>query len=117
LTQPVAALGKQAEAAAMLRNAVDMLTKSLAGFGPGSETGQAILKAISSLSKHVPVGATTPGAQHTAMQQFMMQQRQQAPLLAALAAAQRQGAPGAPGGAPPAPPMMPPSGAPMNPGG
>ena len=118
LTMPAAHRGQEAAASALLRNAVDMLTKALAGFGPGSEPGQAILKSISSLSKHVPQGATTPGAQNTAMQQFMMEHRQLAPLLAALAAMKQGGGAGAPGAGAAPPPMPPgPPGAPMNPQG
>jgi hypothetical protein len=70
---------------------MDMLTKALAGLGPAgaaTEVGVAVRKAIDILAKlpQLGAGATTPGAQHTAMQQFMMEQRQSAPLLAQLAA-------------------------------
>ncbi len=93
---------------------MDMLTKALAGLGPAgaaTEVGVAVRKAIDILAKlpQLGAGATTPGAQHTAMQQFMMEQRQSAPLLAQLAAmrggqgggAAPPGAGAPPGGPPP----------------
>ena len=105
----------------MVRNAVDLLTKALAELGPETEPGQAVMKAVQSLSKHVPQGATTPGAQHAGMESFMMQQRQMAPLLATLAAMKGGGAGNAGAGAP-APQPPPPEnagsgGSPLNPGG
>jgi hypothetical protein len=106
--------GNEAASIALVRNAMDILTKALAGLGPAgaaSEVGSGVRKAIDALAKlpQLGPGATTPGAQKAGMQQFMMEQRQSAPLLAQLAAmrgGQGGGAapPGAGGGAPPGPP-------------
>jgi hypothetical protein len=103
--------GAQAAALATVRNVVDQLGHALTQLGPGgagSDVGQAVLKAMQALSKHVPPGATTPGAQKTSQEQFMMQQRQQNPLSAVLAAMGGGGAGGPPGGASapgPSPPL------------
>jgi hypothetical protein len=90
---------------------MDILTKALAGLGPAgaaTEVGKAFLDALKTLSKvpQLGAGATTPGAQRAGMQQFMMEQRQQAPLLAQLAAMRggQGGGAAPPGAAPPGPP-------------
>lgn len=77
-----------------------MLEKALPGLGAETEPGQAVMKAIASLSKHIPEGTTSPGIQNTAMQNFLMQQRQGNPLMGVLAAL-GQGQGGAPGGGQP----------------
>lgn len=96
--------GQHSAGLALVRNAVNILSQALPKLGAETEPGQAVLKALTSLGKHVPPGATTPGAEHTGMQQFMMGQRQQNPLLAALGAmgGGGGGAPSASGGPSPA---------------
>lgn len=95
---------------------MDIMTKALAGLGPAgaaSEVGTATRKAIDILAKipELGPGATTPGAQRAGMQNFMMEQRQQAPLLAQLAAMRGgQGGGAAPPGAGGAPPPGPAAG-------
>lgn len=88
----------------MVEKATRMLEKALPGLGAETEPGQAVMKAISSLSKHVPEGTTSNGIQNTAMQNFLMQQRQGNPLAGVLAALQQGGAGG---GQPPAAPPRP----------
>jgi hypothetical protein len=108
--------GNDAAATAMVRNAMDMLSKALAALGPAgaaSEVGKAVLDALKPLSKIASLapGAVTPGAQQASQQQFMMEQRQSSPLLAQLAAmrgGQGGGHPGA--GASPLPPPVGPDG-------
>lgn len=90
---------------ALIERATRMLEKALPGLGAETEAGQAVMKSIASLSKHVPEGTTSPGIQQTAMQNFLMQLRQNAPQQGVLAALGQGGA--APGGAPPAPPPRP----------
>lgn len=95
---------------AAVRNVVDILSHVLVQLGPGgagTELGQAVLKSMQSLGKHVPPGQTSPGAQNTEMEKFMMERRQQPPpLLAALSAMKGGGAPSAASGsAPPSPPL------------
>jgi len=106
--------GAEAGADAMIRTAVDILTKSLSTLGPAgaaTEKGQAIMKAIQSIAKHVPPGAVAPGAQNAAMQQHMMQQRQESPLLAQLAAMRGGGGSAPPGAGAPGPSPPPGGGA------
>jgi tetrahydromethanopterin S-methyltransferase subunit H len=66
----------------------------------GSDAAAAVRKAINEMAKFAPPGGAGQNQIPAAMQQFMMQQRQNAPQIAAMRAAQTQ-PPG--GGA--APPM------------
>jgi len=86
---------------ALVEKATRMLEKALPGLGAETEPGQAVMKAIASLSKHVPEGSTSSGIQNTAMQNFLMQQRQGGPLAGVLAALQQGGGAGGAGGQPP----------------
>ena len=52
--------------------------------GVGSEPGQALLKALNSLAKHVPPGAVTPGVQQSTMERLLAQQKQMGPQIAAM---------------------------------
>ena len=61
-----------------------------------TEAGQAVIKALNMLSKHVPPGAVQPGVQMSTMEKLMQQQKQAGPQVAAMRSPQ---------GAPPAPPM------------
>lgn len=81
--------------------AVRLLEKALPVMGVGTEVGKDIMKALTTLSKHVPPGATSAGVENSALSQMMMQQRQEAPMLALMRAQAAKGA--APGGAPAAP--------------
>ena len=58
--------------------------------GAASEPGQAAIKALSSLAKHVPPGAVTPGVQQSAMERLMAQAKQMGPQIAQMRA-QSQG--------------------------
>jgi len=75
--------------------------------GVGSEPGQAVLKALNSLAKHVPPGSVPPGVQTSTMQRLLSQQQQNAPQVAAMRAMQAGPQAPAGGGAPPAPPAPP----------
>lgn len=68
--------------------------------GAGTEAGRDVLKALTSLSKHVPPGAVSPGVEQSAMQQMQMKMKQQTPQIEQMRAALMQQKPG--GGAPPA---------------
>jgi hypothetical protein len=96
---------------AAVRNVVDMLSHVLVQLGPGgagTELGQAVLKSMQSLGKHVAPGQTSPGAQNTEMEKFMMEKRQQPPpLLQALQALKGGGAQSGASGTPPASPPLP----------
>lgn len=107
-TQPVANRGMQAAALAKLAVAVHLLESLLPEIGAGSEAGQAVLKALNSLSKHIPDGSISPGVEQSSMQNLILKARQQAPQIAAMRAGQPAGAggpppPGAGGGAMPPP--------------
>jgi hypothetical protein len=85
---------------------VRMLEKALSGFGVASEPGQAILKALTQLSKHIAPGGGSPGVEQNALSSMMMQARQNQPnlqLLRTLGQPKPGGAPGAP--APGGPPV------------
>ena len=64
------------------------------------------MKAITSLSKHTPTAGGSPGVQKTALQDLMMQQRQQQPMMDMLRG-QGGGMAGPMGGAPSAMPSSP----------
>ena len=78
---------------------VKQLEAMLPELGASSEAGQAVLKALTSLTKFVPAGSVTPAAQKNsieAQQRNMAQNNQQ--MMALKQRAQGQG--GAPGGQP-----------------
>ena len=109
VTMPTPNRGNEAASVALVRNAMDLLTKALAGLGPGgaaSEVGTAVRKATDILAKvpQLAPGATTPGAQNAGMEQFMQERRQQAPVLAQLAAMRGGQGGAAPSGGPAATP-------------
>lgn len=96
--------GLQANAMAQAQWGVRLLEKALAGFGVASEPGAAILKALSSLSKHIAPGTGSPGVEQSSLSSMMMEAKQNQPNLALLRALGQQKAGGAPppgGGAPP----------------
>jgi hypothetical protein len=78
---------------------VRLLEKLIPLLGVGTEPGQAALKALNSLAKHVPPGSVPSGVQQTTLQSLMQQQQQAAPQIAAMRAASPV-APQPPQGAP-----------------
>ena len=83
---------------------VRLLESLVPSLGAGTEAGKDVLKALTSLSKHVPPGAVSPGVEQTSLMKLMVDQKQQQPQIAAMRAAmagQGQANPGA--GAAPAP--------------
>ncbi len=93
-TTPVPNRGQEASALATLSVITSALLKLVGQFPPGSDAGQAVLKAASSLSKYVPPGSTSPGVKNNAMENMMREHQQQSPMAAMQAAR---------GGAQPAP--------------
>jgi len=69
--------------------------------GVGSEPGKDLVKALSTLAKHVPPGSVSPGIQQSTMERLMQQQKQMAPQIAAMRAMQPGQQQGTPPGAPP----------------
>jgi hypothetical protein len=103
--QPVANRGMEAAGMARLGLIVKLMEDTVPMLGAGSDAGQSLIKALSSLSKHVAGGSQSPGVEAAAIQNLQNQARQNAMRIAAMRAqAQGQGA-GA-GGPPTIPPPM-----------
>lgn len=82
---------------------IKQMTELFSMLGPGSEVGKDVLKALNTLSKHVPPGSVTPAAEKNGIEQMALKNAQQSQQMQQL---KQQGAGGqAPGGA--APPQMP----------
>lgn len=103
-TMPTANAGHQAAGIARLSIAVKVLEETVPLLGVGSDAGKDALKALNTLSKHVPPGSVSPGIEANSAAQLMQRQRQMAPQIAALRAA---GAGGQPAGGGMPPPGMP----------
>lgn len=86
--------GLQSAALAQVSWAVRILEKALPLLGAGSNPGKDVLKALQSLTKHVPPGSTMPGAENSVLQQMMMQGKQEQPMNQVLQAMGQGGAPG-----------------------
>lgn len=91
--------------------AVRLLERALPMLGVTSPVGKDVMSAMKSLAKHVPPGAASAGVENNALQQMMLQGKQEQPMVQALRAMGQGGAPGmgamgamgaAGGGAPPA---------------
>lgn len=89
-TQPLPNKGYEAAGLARLSLIVKQLENLIPMVGVGTEMGRDALKALSSLSKHVPPGSVSPGLQHTESQKLQMQNRQNAALIAQRNAAAQQ---------------------------
>lgn len=90
--------GYEAAAAQRLGLVIKQLTDLLPLAGATSEIGKDILKALSTLGKHVPSGSVSPAAEKSNIERMSMQNTQQNAQMQAL---KQQGA-GAAQGAPPA---------------
>lgn len=88
MTQPTQNRGAEAAGMQQLGVAVGMLEKIVPLLGVQTEAGQAVLKALNSLSKHIQPGSVTPVAQENALRSAMQAQQQNAQRLAMM----RQGA-------------------------
>ena len=104
-TGPVPNKGLEAAALAKLGQVVRILESLVPQLGAGTEAGKDVLKALTSLSKHVPPGAVSPGIEQTALKKMMMEQQQQGPQIAAMRAAMAQPKPEG-GATPPEPPAQ-----------
>lgn len=93
------------EAGALAKIAVHTqgLQQLLSALPVGSDIARDLREAINKLAKHVPPGAVSQGVQMTEAQRALMQQRSQAPQIAAMRAAQMGGG----GGGAPQPSPMP----------
>ena len=102
---PQANRGLQAKGLTQVQTAVRILEQALPLLGADSDPGKDVMKALTSLSKHIPPGSTSPGVERTGLQSMMQQQRQDQPQAALLRALGQGGAPGAGAGGPPTTPM------------
>ena len=70
---------------------VKLMQETLPLIGAASEPGQALLKSLTSLSKHAPPGSVPAGVQQNTMQSLLQRQQQMAPQVAAMRAMQAGG--------------------------
>jgi hypothetical protein len=103
-TLPAANRGLQAKGLTQVQTAVRILEQALPLLGADSDPGRDVIKALTSLSKHIPPGSTSPGVERTGLQTMMQQQRQDQPNIALLRALGQGG-----GGAGAPPPAAPPA--------
>lgn len=107
-TSPVPNKGLEAAGLAKLGLVVRQLEQLVPLLGVGTEAGKDVIKALTSLSKHVQPGAVSPGAEQTGLQNMLMKLRQQGPQLAQMRQQMSGGGkPGGEGGGAGAPPPMP----------
>ena len=94
---------KGMEAAGMqkLGSVIKQLADLLPMVGPTSELGEAVMKALQGLSKHVPPGAVTPASEANNIQNMALKNAQNQQMLQSMK-------PGAGAGGGQAPPQMPP---------
>lgn len=85
-TTPVPNRGQEAAALATLNVIVNALLKLAPQFGASSDVGQAVLKSVQTLSKHVPPGSTSAGVENNAMMKMQREQAQQQPMAAMMRA-------------------------------
>lgn len=93
-TQPTQNRGHEAAGMQLLGVIVMGLEQAIPLLGAASEPGRDALKALSTLSKHVPPGAVTPAALKTQLTALLTRAQQQGPQVAQMRAM---------GGQPPAP--------------
>jgi hypothetical protein len=95
-TGPTANRGYEAAAMQGMAVAVKALEQLLPLFGSGSDQGKDVMKAIQTLSKHIPPGAVTPAAERNQLEKMALQQTQDSQMMARMKQAQA-----APQGQPP----------------
>jgi len=100
---PNANLGLQVAGMMKVGTALKILTAALSDYGPTSEEGQGILKALTSLSKLAKPGSVSPAGEANQLQKAQLQNAQNSSLMAATKQGMNQQQAGGPGGAPPAP--------------
>lgn len=91
VSQPTPNKGQEAAGLSRLAVIVRLMSETLPLLGAGSEPGQALLKALNSLAKHVPPGSVSPGVQQSTMERLAQQQKQMGPQIAAMRGSQGQG--------------------------
>lgn len=102
-TGPTPNKGYEAAGAQRVGVLVKQMAEILPMVGATSDLGQALMKAMTSLAKHVPPGTTSNAAEKNAIEKMAIQNQQQGQSLQQL---KQQGQPGA-GGQPPSMPQQP----------
>ena len=92
VTGPSQNAGYEAAVAARLGTVLNQLTDLLKMAGAGSEAGKDILKVMQIISKHVPAGSVTPGAERGNIERMAMKNTQNNAQMQALKQQQAQGA-------------------------
>lgn len=87
--------GLQSAGLAQVQWAIRLLETALGSLGATSEPGQAVMKAIQNLAKHVPAGSTSPGVEQSALQKTMSDARAEQPKLQMLRTMGGDGGPSA----------------------
>ena len=102
-TMPTPNQGQHVAGLAMVGVIVKLMERAIPLLGAGSEAGRDLVKSLSNLSRHVPPGALSPGIEGTALERLALQQRQNAPQVAAMRAAAPSMPPAQPAMRPPMP--------------
>ena len=98
-TGPTPNKGFEAAGLQRLGLVVKQLEQLVPMFGSGSEPGKAVLDALKSLAKHIPSGASTPGAERTNIDRMAMQNTQSNAAMQQMRKQQAGGGQAAPPGA------------------
>jgi hypothetical protein len=96
-TGPTPNRGFEAAGLQRLGLVIKQLEQLVPLLGAGSEPGKAVLDALRSLSKHIPSGSVTPGAERANIDRMAMQNAQSNQLMQRMRQQQAQG--GQPGAA------------------
>ena len=90
---------------AQLTQCIRIMEKALPMIGVETEMGKDVVKALTTLSKHISPGSGSPGVEQNSLMNMMMQQKQEQPMLQLLRAQGQQQSP-AGGATPPASPAQ-----------
>lgn len=108
-SSPVPNAGHAVKGNQIIGMGLKALAAGVALVGPSGPLGQAVLKALQEIGKHLPPGATTEAGEKNAMESQMMQMHRNGPMMAML---RQQAASQQPPQSPQAPPPQE-GGAPM----
>jgi hypothetical protein len=100
VTGPTPNKGYEAAVIQGLGVVVNKLTEMLPMVGATSEMGQAIMKSISSLAKHVPSGASNPASEKNVLERDLQRNQQNMQATQQMRSPQQPGAQQPPGGPP-----------------
>lgn len=98
--------GLQAAAIAQLTQCIRIMEKALPMIGVETEMGKDVVKALTTLSKHISPGSGSPGVEQNSLMNMMMQQKQEQPMLQLLRAQGQSPGQSPAGGAPPPAPAQ-----------